>query len=30
VEYAEAYHYIGPGTDNTVEEYVKKHAVPLK
>jgi LmbE family N-acetylglucosaminyl deacetylase len=30
VEYAEAYHYIGPGTNNTVEEYVKKHAVPLE
>ena len=29
VEYAEAYHYIGPGADHAVEDYVKKHAVPL-
>lgn len=28
LEYAEAFHYIGPGTA-AVEEYVKKHAVPL-
>jgi LmbE family N-acetylglucosaminyl deacetylase len=35
VEYAEAFHYLpagsaGAGTDPTVEEYVKQHAVPLK
>jgi LmbE family N-acetylglucosaminyl deacetylase len=35
VEYAEAFHYLpagsaGAGTDLTVEEYVKQHAVPLK
>ncbi len=30
VEYAEAFHYIGPETSRTVEDYVRKHAVPLK
>jgi LmbE family N-acetylglucosaminyl deacetylase len=30
VEYAEAFHYIGPGTSRAVEEYIHKHAVPLK
>jgi LmbE family N-acetylglucosaminyl deacetylase len=31
VEYAEAFHYIGPGAGNSrVEEYIKQHAVPLK
>jgi len=35
VEYAEAFHYLaagsaGAGTDQTVEDYVKQHAVPLK
>jgi len=33
VEYAEAFHYIGPGTGSRtsrVEEYIKQHAVPLK
>jgi LmbE family N-acetylglucosaminyl deacetylase len=35
VEYAEAFHYLaagsaGAGTDATVEDYVKQHAVPLK
>ena len=30
VEYAEAFHYIGPGTSRVVEEYIHKHAVPLK
>ncbi|MBI2946814.1 MAG: PIG-L family deacetylase [Verrucomicrobia bacterium] len=33
VEYAEAFHYIGPGTTggtSRVEEYIKQHAVPLK
>jgi hypothetical protein len=29
VEYAEAFHYIGPGRSR-VEEYIKQHAVPLK
>jgi len=29
VEYAEAFHYIGPGAGrNRVEEYIKRHAVP--
>jgi hypothetical protein len=28
VEYAEAFHYIGPPTPSAVEEYVRKHAVP--
>jgi LmbE family N-acetylglucosaminyl deacetylase len=35
VEYAEAFHYLaagsaGAGTDPTVKDYVKQHAVPLK
>jgi LmbE family N-acetylglucosaminyl deacetylase len=30
VEYAEAFHYIGPGTSRRTEDYVKEHAVPLK
>ena len=33
VEYAEAFHYIGPGSSgrgSRVEEYIKKHAVPLR
>jgi hypothetical protein len=33
VEYAEAFHYIGPGSSgrgSRVEEYPKQHAVPLK
>ncbi|MCI0542065.1 MAG: PIG-L family deacetylase [Verrucomicrobiales bacterium] len=32
VEYAEAFHHIGPGTAGTsrLEEYIKQHAVPLK
>jgi LmbE family N-acetylglucosaminyl deacetylase len=30
VEYAEAFHYIGPGNDRRVDEYVKEHAIPLK
>jgi LmbE family N-acetylglucosaminyl deacetylase len=33
VEYAEAFHYIGPGTSgrgSRVEEYIKKNAVPLR
>jgi LmbE family N-acetylglucosaminyl deacetylase len=29
VEYAEAFHYIGPGSgENRVEEYIRRHAVP--
>jgi LmbE family N-acetylglucosaminyl deacetylase len=30
MEYAEAFHYIGPAPAPPMEEYVKKHAVPLK
>jgi hypothetical protein len=32
VEYAEAFHYIGPGAGRAsrVEEYIKQHAVPLR
>jgi LmbE family N-acetylglucosaminyl deacetylase len=32
VEYAEAFHYIGPGVGRTsrLEEYIKKNAVPLR
>jgi hypothetical protein len=30
VEYAEAFHYIGPGTAPPVEEYIRKHAVRMK
>src|SRR5207248_6731330 len=30
VEYAEAFHYIGPGTSRQIEDYMSKHAVPLK
>ena len=33
VEYAEAFHYIGPGASSggsRIEEYIKKNAVPLK
>jgi LmbE family N-acetylglucosaminyl deacetylase len=30
VEYAEAFHYIGPGTSRAVDDYVRNHAVPLK
>ena len=33
VEYAEAFHYIGPGAaprESTVESYIKQHAVPLR
>jgi LmbE family N-acetylglucosaminyl deacetylase len=30
VEYAEAFHYIGPSGGRRVEDYVKEHAVPLK
>jgi LmbE family N-acetylglucosaminyl deacetylase len=30
VEYAEAFHYIGPGTSPPVEEYIRKHAVPAR
>jgi len=34
VEYAEAFHYVGPGANlpgsgSPVEEYIKKNAVPL-
>jgi LmbE family N-acetylglucosaminyl deacetylase len=30
VEYAEAFHYIGPSTSRPVDEYIRTHAVPLK
>jgi LmbE family N-acetylglucosaminyl deacetylase len=30
VEYAEAFHYVGPGTSPSIEDYVRKNAVPLK
>jgi LmbE family N-acetylglucosaminyl deacetylase len=30
VEYAEAFHYIGPSTSRPEDEYIRKHAVPLK
>ena len=30
VEYAEAFHYIGPPAKSRVDDYVKQHAVPLK
>jgi LmbE family N-acetylglucosaminyl deacetylase len=30
VEYAEAFHYIGPGGSGQIDDYVKKNAVPLK
>lgn len=30
VEYAEAFHYVGPSTSNAVREYVRKNAVPRK
>ena len=33
VEYAEAFHYIGPGPgarDSRLQDYIKQHAVPLK
>jgi hypothetical protein len=33
VEYAEAFHYVGPGSMGRgarVEEYIKKNAVPVR
>jgi LmbE family N-acetylglucosaminyl deacetylase len=30
VEYAEAFHYIGPAMSPSIEEYIRKSAVPLK
>jgi LmbE family N-acetylglucosaminyl deacetylase len=30
VEYAEAFHYIGPAPPGAVEEYVRQNAIPLK
>jgi len=30
VEYAEAFHYIGPGASPRVEDYVREHVVPLR
>ena len=29
VEFAEAFHYIGPGASPPIEEYIRKNAVPL-
>jgi hypothetical protein len=29
VEYAEAFHYIGPGAPPPVEDYVRKNVVPV-
>src|SRR6266481_837684 len=29
-EYAEAFHYIGPGSARGPEDYIREHAVPLK
>jgi LmbE family N-acetylglucosaminyl deacetylase len=30
VQYAEAFHHIGPGAPSPIEDYIRKHAVPLK
>ena len=30
VEYAEAFHYIGPAAPPRVEDYIRQHAVPAK
>jgi LmbE family N-acetylglucosaminyl deacetylase len=30
VEYAEAFHYIGPGAPSRVDDYIREHAVPAK
>src|SRR5262249_50654425 len=30
LEYAEVSHYIGPGRSSPIQDYVRKHAVPLK
>jgi hypothetical protein len=30
VAYAEAFHYIGPGAQGRVDDYVRRNAVPLK
>jgi LmbE family N-acetylglucosaminyl deacetylase len=30
VQYAEAFHYIGPGASESVDKYVREHAVPLR
>ncbi len=30
VEYAEAFHYIGPRASSQVEDYVREHAVPFR
>jgi len=30
VEYAEVFHYIGPGASSGIDSYVREHAVPLK
>ncbi len=30
VEYAEAFHYIGPAVSRRMDDYIREHAVPLK
>ncbi len=30
VEYAEAFHYIGPSPSRPIEDYIRKNAVPSK
>jgi len=30
VDYAEAFHYIGPASSRQTEDYIREHAVPLK
>jgi len=30
MEYAEAFHYIGPAVSRRMEDYIREHAVPLK
>ena len=30
VEYAEAFHYIGPGRSSRTDDYIREHALPLK
>jgi LmbE family N-acetylglucosaminyl deacetylase len=30
LEYAEAFHYVGPGSSRQTEDYIREHAVPVK
>jgi len=30
VEYAEAFHYIGPASSPPIEDYIRKHAEPSR